>query len=165
MCADHVWRSIVEGGCISRYFEQPHTLGLVPEYHTQKVEGVKLIALKINFYFFARAARSTFLARHKFLRQTLITYKTFGKNRFSILFLIFSKNIIVENGLHPPTPHFRFSHGCLGTRVYQFLQFIIFTTLFSCFRKKIPYRRELVLAPPLPIIVHVIYFKSTYKHI
>ena len=39
MCADHVWRFNIEGGRVSSYFEQPHKLGLVPEYHTQKVEG------------------------------------------------------------------------------------------------------------------------------
>ncbi len=62
--------------------------------------GAKSVAPKMDFYFFR--ARSALLARAKFLRQPLVTYKTFGKNRFSRLFLICSKNTIVENG--PDTP-------------------------------------------------------------
>ena len=57
MCADHVWRFNIEGGLVSRYFKQLHILGLVPECHTQKVEGGKLVAPKIDFYFFLHAAR------------------------------------------------------------------------------------------------------------
>ena len=91
----------MEGGRVSSYFEQLRMLGLVPEYHTQKVEGgVRLIAPKIDFYFFC--ARIAFLARAKFLRQPLVTYKTFGKNRFLILILICSKNTLVKIALNPP---------------------------------------------------------------
>ena len=100
MCAHHVLRSNIERGRGSSYFGYPCMLGLVLEhYGLVLVGGVKLIAPKIAFSRFC--ARITFLARAKFLRQPLGTYKTFGKNRFSILFLIFSKNTIVENGLAP----------------------------------------------------------------
>ena len=53
MCAYHVWRSNIEGGHVSSYLEQPHTLGLETEYHTQKVKR----EVKSAFVFFARAAR------------------------------------------------------------------------------------------------------------
>ena len=64
--------------------------------------GVKLIAPKIDFYFFC--ARILFLARAKFLRQPLVTLKTFVFDRFCILFFICSKNALVKMGVTPP-PH------------------------------------------------------------
>ena len=49
-------------------------------------------------------ARSAHLARTKFLRHSSCTQKTFGKNRFSRLFFLTSKNALLENGQCPP-PH------------------------------------------------------------
>ena len=64
--------------------------------------GVNLIAPKIEFLRFC--ARIAFLARAKFLRQPLVTYKTFGKNRFFRMFLICPKNALVTFGVYPPPP-------------------------------------------------------------
>ena len=73
-------------------------LGLVPECHSQKIEGgAKLIAKKIEFLRFC--ARISFLARAKILRQPLITYKTFVFDRFSRLFPDCSR---LKMGLAPP---------------------------------------------------------------
>ena len=66
----------------------------------KKLRGAKLVAPEIDFYFFR--ARSAFLARAKFLRQPLVTYKTFSKNRFLRMFLICSQNALVKMGLDPP---------------------------------------------------------------
>ena len=69
-------------------------------------EGVKLIAPKIDFW--RLCARMSFLARAKFLRQPLVTYKTFVSDRFFRLFLIYSKNTLVKMSLAP-------SHSVLDT--------------------------------------------------
>ena len=57
MCANHVLRSNIETGRGSSYFGYPWMRGLVLEHNFWKLEGgVKLIAPKIDFYFFARAS-------------------------------------------------------------------------------------------------------------
>ena len=52
--------------------------------------GAKLISPKIEFL--RICARIAFLAREKFLRQPLVTYKTFEFDRFPRFFFICSKN-------------------------------------------------------------------------
>ena len=60
----------------------------------------KWIASKIDFSVFP--ARSALLARAKFLGQSLITYKTFVFDRFSRMFVLSSKNALVEIRSCPP---------------------------------------------------------------
>ena len=62
--------------------------------------GAKSVASKIEFL--GLNARVAFLARAKFLRQPLVTYKTFVSDRFFRLFLIYSKNTLVKMGIPPP---------------------------------------------------------------
>ena len=73
--------------------------------------GYKSVAPKMDFL--SLRARSALLARANFLRQTLITYKTFCKNRFSIFCFLTSKKRIVENGVYPP-PTFVLTKGVLA---------------------------------------------------
>ena len=76
--------------------------------------GLRLVGPKIDFYFFC--ARISFLARAKFLRQSLVSLKTFVFDWFSIMVLIFSKNALVKMGLTPPPPPFwSYRHFCFGT--------------------------------------------------
>ena len=68
----------------------------------KKLEGGgKLIAKKIKFFF---CARIVLLARAKFLRQPLITFKTFVFDRFSRLFPDCSR--LRKMGLPPPLMQF-----------------------------------------------------------
>ena len=66
----------------------------------------KLIAKKIKFFF---CARIVLFARAKFLRQPLITFKTFVFDRFSRL-------LQIENGPAPP-------HAVLDTFVLARMEF------------------------------------------
>ena len=61
------------------------------------LRGAKSVAPKIEFL--GLCARIAFLARAKFLRQPLVTLKTFVSDRFSRLFLICSKTALVKMGL------------------------------------------------------------------
>ena len=114
MCAHHVLRSNIETGRGSNYFGHPCMLGLVLEHCGLVLGGgAKLIAPKIEILRFC--ARIAFLARAKFLRQPLVTYKTFGKNRFFRMFLICPKNALVTFGVCLP-PSLRFRQFFLGTK-------------------------------------------------
>ena len=68
-------------------------LGLLDKDVGGYLGGAKSIASKTGFWGSARA---------KFLRQPLVTYKTFASDRFSIFFFLTSKKRIVENGVCPP---------------------------------------------------------------
>ena len=72
--------------------------------------GGIFVAPKIYFYFFARA---------NFLRQPLVTLETFVFDRFSILFLICSKNALVKMAVSPP-PSCSCRHFWVGTSRYLY---------------------------------------------
>ena len=83
----------------------------------EKIQGVKFVAPKTDFYFLR--AHISFLARAKILRQPLVTLKTFVFYRFFIMFLICSKNALVKMGFTPP-PSCSCRHFWVGTLCCQY---------------------------------------------
>ena len=93
MCAHHVLGSNIKTGHGSNDFGHPCNLGLVLECQSKNFDGgAKSVAPKIEFL--GLCARIAFLARAKFLRQPLVTLKTFVSDRLSRLFLICSNNVL-----------------------------------------------------------------------
>ena len=105
------WGSNIKISHGSNDFEHLYNLGWVLECHSKNLEGgAKSVASKIEFL--GLSARVAFLARAKFLRQPLVTYKTFVSDRFFRLFLIYSKKTPPHTHTPPHSVLDTFGPGC-----------------------------------------------------
>ena len=102
------WGQILKWGKVLTILGTPAILIWYWNAIVKILRGAKSVAPKIEFLWLC--ARIAFLARTKFLRQPLVTLKTFVSDRFSRLFLICSKHALVKWAL-PPSSAFRHFFG------------------------------------------------------